>query len=574
MKSGICGELLPASVSYGVFGLIGVLFWFCWMTGHDLAAEGNILWTGGYLFRTLGISLAAGGSMGAGICCLLRRLAGVRFGQRAADMGRLWGWLCGRADGAGAKRGFGIAFCLICLSWLPGFLAYYPGICAYDMPIQMGQFMENFYIDHHPIAHTLLIQWAFTLGKSVFGTPNAGIGILVLLQMGLLGAAFASGAAFLWRRGIRRIWLVLLQLSFMLYPFHWYMSISVTKDTVFSAFFIFQVLAFLELLETGAARGGTGFLVASVGVILFRNNGRYAFLVFLAVLLFALAAGRGERRFWGKLLVRALGAFLAGNVMLWGIYRAAGAHQGDKREMLSIPIQQLARTMLYHGGAGALPEDDGTMGEAERSLIDDFLLNEAYRRYRPDFADPVKSHTNTYVARYRAKEFISVYLKLLMRYPGDFVNAFLAVDAGYLYPDDVSHAYVNAQPGQAAGGGYAQTRWDEATLNGYGIFKDTKWAWLHEKMEQWADSNAYLEVPLLKYLFVPGTWIWLYLLLLAWRLMRRESGHCVCLSLVFGYYLTLLLGPTVQLRYLYPVMAVFPFLLLAGGQGLSEEGKG
>ena len=34
----------------------------------------------------------------------------------------------------------------------------------------------------------------------------------------------------------------------MLYPFHHYMSISVTKDTIFTAFFILQVMSLLELI--------------------------------------------------------------------------------------------------------------------------------------------------------------------------------------------------------------------------------------------------------------------------------------------------------------------------------------
>ena len=230
-----------------------------------------------------------------------------------------------------------------------------------------------------------------------------------------------------------------------------------------------------------------------------------------------------------------------------------------------MPIQQLARTMVYHGGVGVIPEDDGAMSDKDRALINDFILDEGYKSYRPDFTDPVKRHTNTYVARYRAKEFLSTYIGLFLQFPGDYLNAALAVNAGYLYPGDVTHAVINAQEGQAAGGGYVQTRWDEATLNGMGIYKDSKWPALRERMEKWAGDNAYLNLPVLKYLFVPGIWIWLYLLLTGWLLIRRKFMECIPLTLVFGYFLTLLLGPTVQLRYLYPVIAAFPFLLFLSG---------
>ena len=171
----------------------------------------------------------------------------------------------------------------------------------------------------------------------------------------------------------------------------------------------------------------------------------------------------------------------------------------------------------------------------------------------------MKSHTNTYVARYRTGEFIRTYLRLLAGYPGDFINAALAVNAGYLYVADVSHAQVN-QNGTDQGLGYVQTRWVESELNPRGIYKASKWEWLHERLEKWADANAYLRYPLLKYLFVPGTCLWLYLLLAGALSVRRDYVGCIPLALVLGYYLTLFLGPTVQLRYLYPLMLPLPFL--------------
>ena len=334
------------------------------------------------------------------------------------------------------------------------------------------------------------------------------------------------------------------------------------------------------------------FILSGIGVILFRTNGKYAFLVLLAFLFVAVVFSteretfrerkdfqkekvfQGKKAFWGKIFAAAIGIFLAGNLALSSIFKAVGGEQGDRREMLCLPIQQLARTMVYHGGVGVLPEDDGAMAEVDRALINDFILNEGYRKYRPDFTDPVKNNTNTYVARFRAKDFLSTYLGLFLQFPGDYLNAALAVNAGYLYPGDISHAYINAQEGQADGSGYVQTRWEEGTLNERGIYKDSKWPALFERMERWAGGNAYLRYPLLKYLFVPGVWIWLYLLLIQWLLIRRRFAACLPHTLVFGYFLTLLLGPTVQLRYLYPIMISFPFLLGLGILPEKEIGGG
>ncbi len=555
------GILLSGKIAYPLSGCLGTLFLFCMLTGRELAAWGNLLWTPGTTVRILGVSLAAGVFLGAGVCRLFYFLAGKLGGKDETE------------DSGVCPAVFLASFLLTAAAWMPVYLAYYPAICAYDVPIQTGQIVDGARNDHHPIAHTLLIKGFMSLGDAVFGSVNTGVGLYGLAQMLFLAAVFAFGIYRLKARGLGRVWLCAVQLVCMFYPFHAYMSVTMTKDTVFAGFFLLQVISLWEMADgkdTGRGRGMRFlFFLSTVGMILFRNNGKYAMTVFLVILALGVACGKGRRRFWGGIFAWAAGAFLTGCVLLTLLFQVTGARQGDKREMLSVPIQQFARTMLYHGGVGALPEDDNTMGAEEKALVNDFILNEGYRGYRPEFADPVKSHTNTYVARYRAKDFITTYLRLLVRYPGDYVNAFLALNAGYLYPGDVSHAWINYSS-ERPGGGYVQTRWDEETLRGRGIYKDSRWPWLFGAMERWADENTYLKLPVVKYLFVPGVWLWLYLLLLGWHLIRREYGRCLPLVLVLGYFVTLLLGPAVQMRYIYPAMAAFPFLALSGccvGQG-------
>lgn len=90
--------------------------------------------------------------------------------------------------------------------------------------------------------------------------------------------------------------------------------------------------------------------------------------------------------------------------------------------------------MIYHGGVGVLPEDDGTMSEQDRALVNDFILDEAYRDYDP--ADRgIRQLTYQHVCgalslgRFPADLFSSA-----ESYPGDMINAALAVDAGFLSP--------------------------------------------------------------------------------------------------------------------------------------------
>lgn len=565
-----------------IFSCIGVLFGFFQLTGRELARQGNLIWDMGFTLLTLGASLLIGLLAGV-VSCFGPRLL---FGLQGRLCGRLKGHMPrrGKSQAEAARqrsphtfrRSFLMSFVLLLLCRLPVYLAYYPGICAYDVTVQTGQIVNHAYNDHHPLAHTLLLAGSMQLGEKVFGDANTGLAILTFVQMGCLAAAIAWGIALLGSRGVRRGFLIVLQLYGMFYPFHLYMSVSVSKDVFFSVFFLLQMLALCEMIRQ-KQNGVNGFDVlfglSGIGMQLFRTNGRYAMLVLLVFVFLAFVFGKKARRFRGKLTVNCILSLLVGSLCLSGLFRLTGAEQGDRREMLSMPIQQLARCMLYHGGVGELAEDDGSMSEEDRDLIDAFLLDESYREYRPEISDPVKSHTNTYVVRYRTGEFVKTYFRLLAQYPGEFINAALAVNAGYLYVGDVSHAVIN-ENGVDRGLGYVQTRWVDDELNPRGIYQASKWEALHERLETWADENAYLKIPVLKYLFVPGVFLWCYLLLAGILAARGRYDRCAPLSLALGYYLTLFLGPAVQLRYIYPLMLALPFaalLLLRGSEEMKDE---
>ena len=560
-------KILPRRKGCILLCVLGCLFVFFAKTEKDLAAVGNILWTAGYIGSTLLWTVVLGCLLGAVGTWVVYRFLSPKQTVEAPGKKKTTGyavfsdWLQNRS---GVQIFFG-SLLLLLLAWLPVYLAYYPGICAYDAPVQTGQIMEHYYFDHHPIVHTLFLQGMLWLGSHIFGSVNAGMALYTAVQMFLLAGSMAYGMLVLHRRKIAAGWQLAIQILGMFFPFHWYMSVSMTKDTVFSAFLLLQLVCLTDLLWEDRNSWCPGirdlfYALGTVGMILFRNNGKYAMIVLLAFAFLMFCFGKKARKLWGRLLVVSGAAVCVGLFVLSAVFSATHAEQGDRREMLSMPIQQLSRCMIYHGGIGVLAEDDGTMDAADKALINDFILDEAYRDYDPGIADPVKRHTNTYVVRYRSGEFIRVYLHLLGNYPGDMINAALATNAGFLSPFDTTHADVNRVEGRA-GLSYVQTRWEEDTLNGRGIYKDSKWPWLFDRLENWAENNSYLRIPVLKYLFVPGSYLWLYLALAAVLVIADRKRFCLPLAIVAGYYGTMLLGPTVQMRYVYPVMLALPYLL-------------
>lgn len=573
--------MLSKKKGYFVFCFIGFCFFFFCITGYHLAKNENILWTGRYVVLVCVASLVLGCLAGGLLCSFFYRKEKGPYNKEGRTEkacqeflpAKLLRWktsFMGKTDKFARRLPktagcFFLSWVLIICCWMPGYLAYFPAICSYDTPIQISQILSGEYIDHHPLAHTLLLRGSLWLGENVLGSGNGGIALFAFVQLAALAAVFALGIALLRSRNAGWMGLLFLLLYAIFFPFHMYMGVSMTKDTLFSVFMLAALFALFEILEEAGQKRSVlwdvFFGISVIGMVLFRNNGKYAMLVLLVFTIMAAIFGRRRRRRFVRILAAGAFGLLAGSLLLTGVFRVLNAQSGDKREMLSMPIQQLARTMIYHGGAGVLPVDDNTMEEQDKALINDFILNQAYTQYRPDISDPVKKNTNTYVVRYRLPEFAKTYVHLLTQYPGDFINAALSVNAGYLYPGDKSHAYINVKASEH-GMGYVQTRWVEEEMAAAGVYKDTRWSWLHDRLEEFADSNAYLSIPVLKYLFVPGTYLWFWLLLAGWLTLHRQYRLLLPLTLVLGYYLTLFLGPTVQLRYIYPVMTALPFLLV------------
>ncbi len=242
--------MLPRRKGAVLLCVLGCLFVFFAKTEKDLAANGNILWTAGYVGSTLVWSVILGCLLGmAGTWGIYRVAERPAHSRRDADSSRkstvydrIAAWIQNRSGG----QVFLGSLLLLLLAWLPVYLAYYPGICAYDAPVQTGQIMEHYYFDHHPIVHTLLLQGMLWLGSHIFGSVNAGMAFYTAVQMLLLAGSMAYGMWVLHRRKAPAGAQLIVLLLGMFFPFQWYMSVSMTKDTVFSAFLLLQLVSLTD----------------------------------------------------------------------------------------------------------------------------------------------------------------------------------------------------------------------------------------------------------------------------------------------------------------------------------------
>lgn len=445
-----------------------------------------------------------------------------------------------RASPADRPFRAGRAFAAIFACYVPMLLVTFPGSFAYDVPFQLRQVFTGSYSTHHPLCHTLLLGGCVALGRAL-GDINAGAALYTVLQMLVLAGCFALACASIARRcGARSGWRS--AAFFALYPLHMLFAVNATKDVLFAGLL---TLALALAAETETQEGThkgllAGFTAACAGMMLLRNNAVYAVAVWIALRLPAL------RRRTGRALLAcaaaSIGLALGINALLAG---ATGAVPGDAREMLSVPIQQLARARLTEGDR---------LTEEERAQIDRLMPGEAWRAYDPSVSDPVKFAFDTEEMRRDMGAAVSTYLSVMRKCPKAYLDALLALTYPFFYP------------------------YGEYRVSGYYLQMGIS----EEQLEQWCDfpyitsrslfprvlasltwrfgAKGAMQIPVLGYLFNTGVIVWAMLFFVLRDVYRgrwRMAGVWALPVLLWG---TFLLGPVMAGRYAYPFVCILPVL--------------
>ena len=310
----------------------------------------------------------------------------------------------------------GWAFLFILACYVPMFGVAFPGSFAYDVPYQLRQVVTGAYSTHHPLLHTLLLGGLLQLGRAL-GNMDIGAAIYTAVQMGLLAGCFALTCGSIARqcgaRAAKRA-----AVFFALYPLHMVMAVNATKDVLFGGFFALT-LAFLNEMNAKPTRSLYAKIAACGALaVMLRNNMAYAALAWLA--LWSVGSRRkGRNAALAMLLALALG--FGGNAALKSATHAA---DGDMSEMLSWPIQQLARARL---------EDGDKLSDAEKAAIDELMPGEAWKLYDPTISDPVKFEFDTQAFRTDMKKYTGIWLSVGQKCAGTYLDAAVALIYPFFY---------------------------------------------------------------------------------------------------------------------------------------------
>ena len=426
-------------------------------------------------------------------------------------------------------------------AWLPAFLAIFPGAFAYDAPTEWQQFVTGQINTHHPVLHTLLIG-IFLEAGNYWGSYNAGIAAYTIFQMLVMAAIFSYTISFLRRYMVSVILRFFAILFWGFSPVVHLFVVSSTKDTLFSGVLLLFILNLVDFgckteeFLTNRSRKIL-FAISAFLTMTLRNNGFYIVLITLILMLITASMRK-------RLLPLIICILITYIVYVGPVYRIIGVEKGEICEMLSVPLQQMARTYMYNY--------DKLEGK-DIELLEAIVPKEDLLNYVPTLADPVKRNFREDIFKENSGQFFLLWIKWGIQNPNTYVQAFLVNTSGYWYP----HAIIN---GYDAREERTQTDYSRYSVGAPGKRVEMLPS-VYELYRALSEDRSASEAPMIFLLISPGWYLLMTLYICAgfWNNRRKEFLLPSCA--VFAAEITALLGPVVQVRYVLILFFAFPVML-------------
>jgi hypothetical protein len=512
------------------FGLMFALFL---TVGADIAANGRLTISAGWPLVTVPLTILFAAVLFVLITFapkLTDKLGGSRFEKFLTGL---------QVDNS---RLFAFTFLFIFSAWIPCFLAFYPGMFAYDAPTHIRDVVFDMMSTHHPIIHTWWLAGCVGIGNLVLGSYNAGLAVYTVVNMAVLASCGAYCLVFLRRLKLPFTFLFLGAAYLAFTPSIALLAISTTKDIIFSALCVYLFLFTVDmLLDTDGFFSSRSrqarFVLMAVTMALFKNNGIYAFLFCVPFIVYAVKAHRL------RLTALCLSAAVIYAVTAQVFVIIADADSVSPAEALSLPIQQISRVYAEKGG-----ELD------EQTLHDIEALIPAVIRYNPAngqhvrISDFMKITFKDEIFTANRPHYLSLWFDLGLKYPGAYVSAFLFQTQMLWYVDQNYRAPI----------AHLEVIFKEVENNLYPepFFKQWQAPYL-----AFADKDMHINHLWLQVLFSPASTTWLMLFAAATCIYNKRRELLTPSAFLFGLWLTVALAPLVHIRYMLMFFMLMPFFL-------------
>ncbi|MBQ7868189.1 MAG: hypothetical protein IJ354_08590 [Clostridia bacterium] len=436
-----------------------------------------------------------------------------------------------------------LIFLLLCACWIPVWLAFWPGNFSADSLTQFYSYYNEEPYAHHPLVHTALLGFCMMLGIDLHpeGYATWGLAIYCGVQLVLLAACIAYACWWMKRRRVP-VWARLaVTLLFALCPFYTPWVFCAQKDVLFAALVTVFCLQLADLWKYGMKPVRLiFFILIGVLMMLLRNNGVYA----LALLLpFGIWWAKGRRIRMGALLAVCMALYLAVNGLMISKMEAT---TGSKVEILSIPLQQIARTLRDDPAAIELDED----GVLETLYGENDLAG----LYHAQIADPVKWAIDYDLLDENIPSLLKLWARMGVGHLKTYVEAFMVQNLPYILPySDMLYNFDMTVH----------------QIDYFPIEQNSLLPELNKIYMEYDKTLSFMGIPGTRLLSEPAFFVWLCVAGLAYALCRREYGLTAAFGMLLAVWFTCLLGPVAIMRYVlslyYAVPVLWGCLLIPGG---------
>ena len=429
-----------------------------------------------------------------------------------------------------------LIFAVLFTAWIPVWFALWPGIFRADASWQFYSFIYQDWQTHHPLLHTIFHGGCLALGLKM-GSMTAAVAFYTCIQMALMAGILAYSCHWLWRRNVPlsiRLGIIALFAFFPVYPI-W--SISATKDILFGGLMLLFLLQVIDWWEADGAtlyspRKITRFILTGIIMLLLRHNGIHILLV--STPFFMLLAQKAWRIRIGAMCGAIIAIYLLCD---WGMTQALQAQRGDEIEMMSIPLQQLARVALVS------PE---TLSETEMTSIQNIYGDRNIADiYIPASADNNKWAANSGLIKENFSEYISLWLRLGLRHPLIYLEAFWIQNMAYFDP-----GYVLYRPMS-----YGCNEMEHFPIDTTPLLPR-----LNTPYVRFTQTPYFLPVPGSFLLSHSAFMVWMCMLCIIIQLTRKQYGIVMAGIFLLLFWGTNLLGPVALMRYMLGFFYCVPVL--------------
>ena len=437
---------------------------------------------------------------------------------------------------------------LILMCYLPFFLRFFPGIITADSIVEIEQAIGASELQaHHPLIHIFFIEFCLTFGNAIFHDINAGIAIYSILQMIIMAVVFSIILEYFRRKNVPVLVRFIALLFFMIYIPNCMFSVTMWKDVLFGVWGLSFVVCTYELLTNtdeffSKKRNLVLYVIVALLFMLGKKNGVYIVLPTL-LLIFIMDVKRNWKRYlpvFGSII-------LIYYILTFVVFNIIKIPKSPAREMLSIPLQQMARTV------------NGHREEIDPQLLDEldkFFKKEKFEEeYTARVSDNVKILLNEDYYKENKGTFWKLWFKLLAKYPKQYIVAFLCNSFGYYF---IETRYWVAL--------------ENLDSNNFGIERN-------EIIEEYPFDNLYMENEINGYsrdliIYDIGLFFWIDIFALSYFILEKRYREVLLFVPLALIWLTMIVSPVyAEFRYGYPLVlsliVIFGISTLPKKRGLS-----